>query len=230
VIYHLSLEEILNPQVLKEAIYDDLDHDYYWSEDFSDTFYIHLAKAGFISVATVHEERFLLLPQIQTHYAILEFRDLHISHHVKTLLKTPSRYSLRFNSAFKEVIAGIKESYEDCWIHEAYERLLHTLYAKRYDDFKLLSTELFDTQTHTLVCGEIGYLCNNIYTGLTKFSLKDKAHKNWGTLQRVLLTQHLEKEGLAFCNLGHPQMEYKMDLGALVYDRHAFLKKCGLIV
>ena len=98
-----------------------------------------------------------------------------------------------------------------------------------FEGFKLISSELSDPVTNTLVAGEIGYFCNGFYTGLTKFSLKEKVYSNCGTLQRVLLTQHLDTEGIHLSNLGHPQMQYKLDLGATIYSREDFLKKCGLV-
>ena len=228
-IYEISLEDVLDEEILLHEIYADLNHDYYWSDDFSPQFYITLAKLGFITVAMEDEEKLILLPQIQTHYALLEHKDLHISHHVKKLLQFPDKYSLTINQHFSEVIEGIKQSYEDCWFHDQYERLLVSLHEGVFEDFHMMSTELIDTHTNTLTCGELGYITNNIYTGLTKFSLKDKEHTNWGTLQRVLLTQHLDKVGIHLSNLGHPQMQYKLDLGAIVYPRKEFLQKCGII-
>ena len=228
-IYEISLEDVLDEEILLHEIYADLNHDYYWSDDFSPQFYITLAKLGFITVAMEDEEKLILLPQIQTHYALLEHKDLHISHHVKKLLQSSDKYSLTINQRFSEVIEGIKQSYEDCWFHDQYERLLVSLHEGVFEDFQMMSTELIDTHTNTLVCGELGYITNNIYTGLTKFSLKDKEHTNWGTLQRVLLTQHLQKQGVLFSNLGQPKMQYKLDLGAIVYPRKEFLQKFGII-
>ena len=228
-IYNIDLEDVLDKEILLHEIYADLDHDYYWSDDFSPQFYITLAKLGFITVAMEDEEKLILLPQIQTHYALLEHKDLHISHHVKKLLQSPDKYSLTINQRFNEVIEGIKQSYEDCWFHDQYEKLLVSLHEGVFEDFQMMSTELIDTHTNTLVCGELGYITNNIYTGLTKFSLKDKEHTNWGTLQRVLLTQHLQKQGILFSNLGQPKMQYKLDLGAIVYPRKEFLQKFGII-
>lgn len=228
-IYNIDLEDVLDKEILLHEIYANLSHDYYWSDDFSPQFYITLAKLGFITVAMEDEEKLILLPQIQTHYALLEHKDLHISHHVKKLLQFPDKYSLTINQRFSEVIEGIKQSYEDCWFHDQYERLLVSLHEGVFEDFHMMSTELIDTHTNTLTCGELGYITNNIYTGLTKFSLKDKEHTNWGTLQRVLLTQYLQNQGVLFSNLGQPKMQYKLDLGAIVYPRKEFLQKCGII-
>ena len=227
-IEYLYIEHVCNKENLHTVIYPDLDHDYYWSDNFSCKFFIVLAKAGFITIGYVNEEVPIILPQLQTHYALLEHKDLHISQHVKKLLQK-NTYRFTTNEHFKEVIEGIKKSYEDCWIHPTYEALLHELHQGCFEGFKLISSELSDPITNTLVAGEIGYICNGFYTGLTKFSLKEKAYSNWGTLQRVLLTQHLDTEGIHLSNLGHPQMQYKLDLGATIYSREDFLKKCNML-
>lgn len=225
---YLSLEEVLDKEILAH-IYADLSHDYYWSDDFSPEFYIALAKAGFITIGIEHQGHLLLLPQIQREYAVLEHHDLHISTHVKKLLKHNNTYRLSISERFHEVVNAIVNAYEDAWMHSKYQNLLHTLHKGHFPDFKIMSTEIIDTQTNALIGGEIGYITHNIYTGLSKFSLKDKEHTNWGTMQRVLLTRHLQKQGVLFSNLGHPQMQYKLDLGAKIYSRADFLKKCGII-
>ena len=212
---------------LQTVIYPDLEHDYYWSDDFSPAFYIALAKAGFITVGIEHQGVELLLPQIQRHYALLNHTELHISKHVTKLLQK-KEYTFTLNQRFNNVIEGLKHSYEDCWIHLSYEKLLYELHEGCYDDFKLLSAEISDPLNNTLIAAEIGYVSNKLYTGLTKFSLKEKAYRNYGTLQRVVLIQYLDQQGIHLSNLGHHEMQYKLDLGAIVYPREAFFKKCGL--
>ena len=86
-IEYLRIDNVLDKECLQTVIYKDLEHDYYWSDDFSCEFYITLAKAGFITIGYVHRGNNILLPQIQTHYALLEHKDLHISHHIKKLLQ-----------------------------------------------------------------------------------------------------------------------------------------------
>ena len=39
----------------------------------------------------------------------------------------------------------------------------------------------------------------------------------------VLLADYLESQGFAFMNLGQPYMDYKIALGAKVYEREDFL-------
>ena len=102
-IEYLYIEHVCNKDNLHNVIYPDLDHDYYWSDDFSCKFFIVLAKAGFITIGYVNEEVPIILHQLQTHYALLEHKDLHVSHHVKKLLQK-NTYHFSTNERFKEVI------------------------------------------------------------------------------------------------------------------------------
>ena len=87
-----------------------------------------------------------------------------------------------------------------------------------------------DKETGEMVAGELGYIVNNHYVGISKFSKKDKEHQNLGTLQRVLLTQYLSKRlKIDLSDLGPATgYEYKLALGAKEYTRKAFLKRVGL--
>lgn len=220
-IYHLERKDLHYPQLL-EQIYQDMEHHYYWSDDFSEAMYVDLANAGFISVSTEHEGRLLLLAEIQKAYAVLSFNELHISKKVSKLLRG-AHYRLAFDTAFDDVIASIQAAYEDCWMVGEYADVMRRLNAG--DDLRLFSTELYDEDTGTLVAGEIGYVTSNyVYTSLSGFHSPERRYRNWGTLQLVLLGQHLKKSGTRFWNLGHPYMEYKIDLGARIVSRPDFLR------
>lgn len=226
---YLSIQDIHSLEILEE-IYTTPEYDYYWSDDFSSQFYIDLAKRGFITIDIMYDGEEYLLPEMQASYALLEHKDIHISHHVKKLLNQ-KRYILSINTHVREIIQGVKSAYEDCWIHPKYEALLYQLSEIVDDAFQLIFTALIDTQTQKIVAGEIGYIINHHhYVGLTKFSLKEKSKQNLGTLQRVLLTHYLTQiKHVHLSNLGQPQMAYKLALGAKVYSRIEFLKKCEFI-
>lgn len=220
---YIDYQALKNSTVLNEYIYPD-PRNYYWCDDFSPDTYIALAKAGFISVSHRVNGDLVLLPEMQEEYAVLDFSDLHISHKVARLIKKGG-YRLEFNTRIGDVITSIQNAYEDCWMIGEYAQLMIYLSQNGYEDFKLFSTELFDDTTGELIAGEIGYITRNIYTSLSGFHNPDKRYENWGSLQLVLLGNHLENEGVRFWNLGHPQMEYKIDLGAKVLKRGEFLEK-----
>jgi Leu/Phe-tRNA-protein transferase len=221
-VYYIEREDLHRPGLLQQ-LYADMDHHYYWSDDFSEAMYIDLAEAGFVCVSTMHEGRLLLLGEIQKAYAFLKFDEIHVGKNVARLLKRAD-YRLAFNTAFDDVIAAIQAAHENCWMVGEYADLMRKLKAGSYKDFRLFSTELYDAGQEKLVAGEIGYVTSNgVYTSLTGFHNRERAYRNWGTLQLVLLGRHLQESGLRFWNLGHPYMKYKTDLGARTVSRAEFL-------
>ncbi len=222
-IYNLTLQKTQDKQYI-EMLYDDIYNEYYWSEDWSQEFYITLAKLGFISTSCDTKDGLVLLPELQLHYGILDFKNLHISKKVHQLINQ-KKYTLHFNTRFDEVIDKLAMQHKDNWCRNEYAQLMKQLYKERdkSDDFKIRSVELISTQSSELIAGEIGYQIGKTYTSLSGFSSKEKKYSNWGTLQLVLLAQHLEKEGFSFWNLGHPHMLYKQKLGSIIHTRKKFL-------
>lgn len=110
---NITLEDVTNPDILQKYIYPNFDITYYWSDDFSPEFYISLARAGFICVSHEHEVRLLLLPEMQESYAVLDFKDLHISKKVASL-NNRLGHRLEFNTLFDDVLTSIQTAYENC--------------------------------------------------------------------------------------------------------------------
>lgn len=172
------------------------------------------------------DDKFCLLPEIQFDYALMDFDDIKISKKVSKLLQQ-NNYNFSINKKFDEVIDRIKVYHEDSWLKEEYIKILKSIRNNKamYKNFKLISVELSEKNTDFLVSGEIGYEIDSIYTSLTGFTTKEKKFNNWGKLQLVLLNSHLKENNFKFWNLGHPQLLYKIDLGAKVYTREEFLKR-----
>jgi Leu/Phe-tRNA-protein transferase len=226
IVYYLSYEDIQDKEILFNHIYSNMDANYYISEDFSKDFYIYLAYLGFISTSTTIENKFYLLPEIQFEYAILDFKNLHISKKIKSLLKKEI-FQFSINSNFNLVLENIEKYHKTNWLTNKYKELISSLknYKHKNIDFEVISVELYDKETKELIAGEIGYKINSTYTSLTGFSSKEKKYNNWGKLQMILLAKYLEDENYSFWNLGHPYMQYKFDLGATTYSREEFLLK-----
>jgi len=199
---------------------------YYWSDDWSEEFYIELAKAGFISTTHETKDGLILLPELQNDYAILDFKNLHISQKVKKLMHEKS-YEFRINSRFNEVVAKFSTHHKYNWLKGEYAELIKSLYMNndKRDDFKVISFELVDKDSDELIAGELGYIIAKTYTSLSGFSSREKKYANYGTLQLVLLAKYLQNSGFEFWNLGHPHMEYKKRLGCQTYSRSEFLKR-----
>ena len=164
-----------------------------------------------------------MLPEIQFEYAILDFKDLHISKKVKKLLNK-NEYTLNIKKDPKELIHKIQNFHQESWLCDSYINTLLELSSNTYDNFELLCIELNDKNSQELIAGEIGYKIGSVYTSLTGFSSKEKKYNNWGNLQLVLLAKYLEQSNYSFWNLGHPYMEYKLKLGAKTYKRLDFLE------
>ena len=225
-IYYLTYENIIDTNILFNDIYSNENTNYYFSDDFSKEFYIHLARCGFISTTTIYEDKLYLLPELQFEYALLDFENLHISKKVEKLIKKDN-YIFKINTRFEEVLEKIDEYHNPNWLIGDYHRLLLELKQKddSLPDFSIISVEIIDKETNELIAAEIGYKIYDTYTSLTGFSSKEKKYNNYGKLQLVLLAKYLEKENYAFWNLGHPYMQYKFDLGAVKYSRDDFLKR-----
>lgn len=202
----------------------DISINYYWTNNWSEYFYIQLAEKGFITTTYEAEDTLILLPELQFAYSILDFQNLHLSKKVQKLLKKEDAY-LSFNTRLPEVIQKISLQHKDNWMQGFYTKLMQSLHEKTYKNFELVSVELISKEDNSLIAGEIGYVIGSSYTSLSGFSSRKKQFNNYGTLQLVLLAQHLEKRNFSFWNLGHPFMEYKQRLGAIVHQRKEFLQR-----
>ncbi len=210
----------------QENIVKNMKNNYYWSDNWSEEFYIALAKAGFISTTYDTINGLVLLPELQYSYAILDFKNLHISKKVKKLLAKDD-YRFCFNTKFDELLDKFSKQHKDNWLKDEYVELVKKLYSNYNEEnnFKIISVELIDNYTNELIAGEIGYIIGKRYTSLSGFSSREKKYNNYGTLQLVLLAQYLQKNNFSFWNLGHPHMEYKKQLGCEVYSRSEFLQR-----
>jgi len=223
-IYYITQKDIDN-NTLHEFIYPNKTVNYYYSDDFSLSFYIKLAKAGFISVSHTQDNTQYLLPEMQFEYAVLDFEDLHISKKVKKILNNSSLYRFNITPKIKNVVEAIKNYHQENWIEKEYKELLEKLQEYNHPtiDFELFACELWCARTDKLIAGEIGYRINNTYTSLSGFTNKEKQYNNYGKLQMTLLSHYLQKNNYSFWNLGHPYMQYKKDMGAKILSRQDFL-------
>ena len=226
-IYYITPNDLINPNTLFQLIYPSETLNYYFSDDFSESFYIQLAQAGFISVSYTEDDIQYLLPEMQFEYAVLDFANLHISKKVHKLLKNPELYSFSINKHPYKVLEKLNSYHKESWIEKEYLELLKRLidFKDTTVDFQLISCELICNETGILVSGEIGYKIGSTYTSLSGFTTKEKKYNNYGKLQLTLLSQYLEKNNYSFWNMGHPYMQYKLDLGAIVLKRKDFLKR-----
>ncbi|WP_419770850.1 MAG: hypothetical protein ACNI3C_03425 [Candidatus Marinarcus sp.] len=166
----------------------------------------------------------MLLPEMQFEYALLDFKNLHISKKVQKLLQT-QKYTLVKNGNFENVLEEISNYHETSWLTPKYIKTLQDIRNQKNENFELISFELITKEDKKLIAGEIGYTIGKTYTSLTGFLKKTKAYNHCGKLQLVLLALHLQENNFDFWNLGHASLHYKLDLGAEVFPREKFLKR-----
>jgi Leu/Phe-tRNA-protein transferase len=222
---------MLEEEVLHTHIYPDLEHEFYWDDSWDPTFYVDLARAGFISIAHPHPDVGpLLLPQIQTSYAVLDWENLHYSRNLRRLLRSDrlarEDIELRVGHSVERVLERIFAYHEHRWILDPYAKLLRKLPTTDPARFAIHGIELWSRERDALVAGELGYTIGRTYTSLTGFcSRDDRELRHFGTLQMVLLAERLRDRGYAFWNLGHPDLPYKQAIGAQTVPRAEFLER-----
>ncbi len=224
-IYYISRKDLEQKDTI-EIIQSDLSLQFFWTKDWSAEFYSQLASEGFISTTYRNEEGdCFLIPEMQKEYAVLDWKNLHISGHIRKLLKQKDLYQLKINNNLPSLLNAIRKYHKECWITDSYEEVLMTLHNQdNPGPCRVISVELYDSGEN-LAAGEVGYRTGAIYTSLSGFFRREKAYSNWGKLQMVLLSRYLEKQGYAFWNLGHAGMEYKRKLGAEILKRDQFLNR-----
>ncbi|MCK5855561.1 MAG: hypothetical protein KAG56_10095 [Sulfurovaceae bacterium] len=218
---YLSYLDITTPYILNKEIYSNGYKNYYWSDDFSATYYIAQAKAGFIAVTEQYEGEELLIPEIQYSYALLDFKNLHIGKKVKRLIEQ-KKLKIEVSQNLDEVYEGINHIHKSSWLTSTY---LATLKSTKDMDPNFSVVSVLIREEGQVVSGEIGYIIGATYTSLSGFTLREKIYNNYGTAQLVLLSKYLEENGFSFWNLGQPYMDYKLKLGAKIYAREMFLER-----
>ena len=226
-IYYITSTK-LQDELYFQHLVQDMKNSYYWSDDWSEEFYIQLAKRGFICTTYDTKDGLVLLPELEYDYGVLDFKDLHVSQKVKKLLKKDD-YTFSIDKRFDEVIESFEKHHKYNWFKGKYIELFKKLHKNIYDNFKVISVEI-SSKDGELVCGEVGYIIGKIYTSLSGFSSREKRYNNYGNLQLVLLAQYLKQNSFDFWNLGHPHMTYKQKLGAKVYTREEFLSRWNGVI
>jgi hypothetical protein len=232
------IPQFLDPSILEQLIYPDMSRSWYWSDCWVPSFYVDLAKAGFITICTDHPDAgYLLLPQIHSECAVLDWCDRHMSRSLRSLLHSgiagKEGLSLRITAHPSRVTECLSAAWgEQSWLHPPYLQLIELLSGPLASDarnaagFTLVGVELLASGCERPVAGELGYVIGKTYTSLSGFMHPDR--KRWsdmGKIQLHALAIVLERAGFAFWNLGQCQMQYKRDLGARILSRPDFLSK-----
>ncbi len=209
--------------------------EYFYSDDWSPEFYRAQALLGFIAITANRSGSLQLVPQLQTAYAVLDWKNLIVDKKVRKILKgkrcKDDNISLVIDSDPAFVLNNLKEVWRgSSWLSSEYNDLMLKLASQeereKNQTFRIWGIRLTVGVESFTVAGELGYTIGKTYTSLTGFFKREmKEYNNFGKLQLVLLAGVLEDAGIEFWNLGHAQMKYKTDLGAVILSRNEFLKR-----
>ncbi len=230
-IHRIGLRDLLSGERLQQ-IYGG-EADYYWSDEWTPEFFVAQAKAGFISISYETEKEGLgqvLLPQIHSANAVLDWGDLHLSKSTRRWMRSDrfrrADYRLSLDHSLDAVLEGIARCHgENNWLDGRYPGLLNGVKSRRWANFTLLPVGIVDGEG-TLLGGEIGCVTGRVYTSMSGFLDRSVPGFNHvGKLQLYWLGEYLRDAGFAFWNLGQPYMEYKFSLGAKRVSRAEFLER-----
>lgn len=224
--------EVLDEAILREYVFPRLDRTHYWSDLWDPAFYVAVARAGFICICIEHPELgHVLIPELQTSYAVLDWENLHASRNLRRIIGSgrleEEQIELRVANPCEQVLARVVEYHgQSNWLHEPYLNLMRTLADDSAGDFALHGIELWSRQSDELIAGELGYTIGTTYTSLSGFCLPTERNwRSYGTLQQFLLAESLAERGYEFWNMGHVGMPYKLALGAKELTRGEFLDR-----
>lgn len=216
-----------------QAMVADADRRYYWHGDWDPAFYAAQARAGCIAISADRGDRRFLLPELQTAYAVLDWENLHVGRSLRRLFRSGALEAmgveLRFNPDPGPAMDGLEAVWgERSWLVKEYRAMIEALAIEPRSGLRPWGVELWarsaDGSGPHLAAGELGYTIGGTYTSLSGFLRRERREwRGLGSVQLRLLAERLRDSGFAFWNLGHPHMQYKLDLGARILPRKEFL-------
>ena len=201
-------------QIVDAMLQTDYSEEFCVALDFTPAFIARLMEAGFLVMsARVSEDNYILLPKLHLVRSALFFDRLHIK---KTIKRHLARYELRFDSDFDRIIERCLEVHGEDWLTPPLIHAIRTIRKDRLCGLKPTSFALY--RDGKLVAGEFGVQLGRVYTSYSGYYDESNA----GTIQLILATRYMQKNGFAFFDLGMP-MEYKHDLGAIDISPEEFV-------
>ena len=187
--------------------------------NFDAEFTARLMEAGFLIMsmklygeeseneANIRQDDYISLPKLHLERSALFFENLHIKKSIRRLLDC---YELKPDVEFDRIIDRCVEKHGGDWLTPPLVECI-----KKIRQSSLLKKTAYPSsfalyRNNKLVAAEFGIICGKVYTSYSGFYDEDNA----GTVQLILTTQYLQKNGFSFFDLGMP-MDYKESLGAV---------------
>ena len=225
--------------VVDEMLAADFNDEFCFALDFDPKFVARLMEAGFLVMSaniknTETGPVYLLFPRLHTWRSALFFENLHVKKSIRRLL---NRYELRADVEFDYILDRCVEKHGSDWLTpplvNCIKKIRHGEGINRHPapdaQTPAVSSLLPSAYPYPatfglyrgdkLVAGDFGVVCGSVYTSYSGYYDEDNA----GTVQLILTTRYLQKNGFSFFDLGMP-MDYKTGLGAEDISMHRFVK------
>ena len=197
------------------------------AQAFEEGFVGRLMEAGFLVMsmelrddepkennAEVQEPFFILLPELHLVRSALFFHDLHIKKSIRPFL---SRYELRVDTDFDNVLGKCIKTHGDDWLTPPLAGVFQSLRVRK--DMRVRPVSFSVYREGELKAGEVGVVIGRVYTSYSGYYEENNA----GTVQMILMAQWLEKMGFDFLDFGMP-LDYKTALGAQDISPEQFVR------
>jgi len=215
---HIFIDPTDDCDLIVDAMLEtDYSEEFCLAKDFDEAFIIRLMAAGFLVMSMELKDEdygeeneseetepfYILLPKLHLIRSALFYPDLRIKKSIRRLL---SHYELRVNTDFDFILDKCVQIHGSDWLTTPLVEILKNIHHGSTD------TRPFSFAVYRegeLKAGEIGVVVGRVYTSYSGYYEEDNA----GTVQMILMTRWLGKNGFAFLDLGMP-LDYKTSLGA----------------
>ena len=208
--------------------------EYYLTDDWSPDFYRKQAKLGFIAITERGGDSERLMPQLQSDYAVLDWKDLVISRKVRKIINSGrlenEKITLSIDSDPGIVLKELKNHWRySTWLTEKYINLIKELAeseeTKKDETFQILGITLNAGEESSPVAGELGYVIGRTYTSLSGFSGGKIKHTATSVNFRWLcLPGSLRREGFLSGTWDIHIWIIRLHLGQRLYRGMSFLR------
>lgn len=177
-----------------------------------------VCRAGFLPMSEEFTGHEILLVKAHEHRCLLDLTELHVA---KSTRRRARGLVIAIDGHFDRCLDATVAHHPDRWLTDRLNAALAELHASPLAGVATHSVEVYDGAE--LVAGEVGYTCGRVYTSLAGFHRRSGT----GSVQLAALGVLLGRAGFAWWDLGMV-IEYKLALGARVFEREEFLRRYAL--